>query len=80
MSLMASIHTGLKLYGTIFYSGEKISFMNLSVYEVPKRAGTVKVRRTAKSTLTLESQILTSNVIFPAMLNFWLVAFFNASR
>lgn len=54
----------------MFRSEGKIAFTNLSMNEVSKRSGTEMLRRTPKTTLTLEVAIRTCNIIVLTTLTF----------
>lgn len=76
-SFLASIDASSEFLETIFRSGGKMDFTNLSMKEVHKTAGTSQFITAPKTTLTLESVIHICNVIVRTTLTFSLVALFN---
>lgn len=78
-SSMPSISTYLNVYKNVLRSGAgEMLFTKLSVNEVPSRTGTTKWRKTPKTTLILETFILTCSDIDPTTWSCWLIAFFKA--
>lgn len=65
---------------TGFLSRGKIPFINLLINKVPKRIGTAGLLTTWKTTLALDSFLLTCNVFAPKLPMFWCVSFFNDGR